>query len=67
MGVWFHSFLFLFLLKIKNDDENTFCYIFKNIFSENIFSNKSKTRNNKISIKIEKLILNKIKIQLQRI
>ena len=45
--VWFGCFLFLFLLKIKNDNENRFGWIFENIFSKNIFINKQKTENNK--------------------
>jgi len=34
-GVWSECFLFLFLLKTKNDDENIFDWIFENIFSTN--------------------------------
>ena len=63
--VWFNYFLFLFLFsrKIENNYKNTFDWIFENIFSKNIFSNKPKTKNNKISfwIKIKNLILDKIK------
>jgi len=67
-GVWFVHFLFSFLLKIENSDENMFGWIFKDIFSENIFSNEPKTENNKIlflvfSIEIRNLILGKMKTQ----
>jgi len=47
--VWFDCFLFSFSLEIKNGDKNAFGWIFENIFSENIFSNELKTKNNKIS------------------
>jgi len=62
-------FLFLFLLKIENGNENAFDWIFENIFSKNIFSNEPKIENNKISFLVEttNLILGKIKIQLQGI
>lgn len=33
--VWFYCFLFSFLLKTENGDENMFSWISKNIFSEN--------------------------------
>jgi len=36
-------------MKIKNGDKNTFNWIVENIFSENIFSKKSKIENNKKS------------------
>jgi len=36
-GVWF---MFSYLLEIENSDENAFSWIFKNIFSKNIFSNE---------------------------
>ena len=34
-GIWFDCFLFLFLVKTENGDENMFNWIFKNIFNEN--------------------------------
>jgi len=68
----FGCILFLFLLKIENGDENVFDWIFVFIFCENIFSNESKIKNNKISfsvflVKSKNLILPKIKTQWQKI
>jgi len=51
--IWVDCFLFSFSLEIENGDENAFGWIFENIFSENIFSNEPKTRNNKISFSVE--------------
>ena len=42
-GIWFSCFLVSFSLEIKNNDENAFGWIFKNMFSENILS-KSKMK-----------------------
>ena len=61
MDVWFDCFLFL--LEIENDDKILSGWISVFIFSENIFSNEPKIRNNKISfsVKIKNLILDKMK------
>ena len=69
-GVWFGFFLFSFSLEIENDDGNVFGWISVFIFSENIFSNKPKTGNNKISIsefsvETRNLILGKMKTRWQ--
>ena len=63
-SIWF-VFFFSFLLKIENDDENMFGWIFKNIFNENIFSNEPKLKNNKILfwVEIMNLILDKMKMR----
>jgi len=67
-GVWFDCFLFSFSLEIENGDGNAFGWFFENIFSENIFSNKPKTENNKISFLVfsfetRNLILGKMKMR----
>jgi len=38
---------------MENGNENIFSWIFENIFSENIFSNKPKTGSNKISFSVK--------------
>ena len=48
-GVWFGYFMFSFLLKTENGDENVFDWISENIFSENENRKQPENKKNKLS------------------
>jgi len=67
-GVWFGCFLFSFLLKTENGDEDVFGLISKNIFSENENRKQLENENNKFSfsvfsVKYRNLISVKMKLR----